>query len=104
EREDLAGEPFAVRLVGKGEPRPGMVEHMQAVAERRARPTLALASQLLPEEGARSLVLDDPDPHLVGDGDAAPVVPGGEMEGEVDAQRRLAGAAVAVDHHVAAFG
>ncbi len=38
------------------------------------------------------------------DRDAEPVVAGGEVEREVDRERRLAGAAVAVEHDVAALG
>ena len=73
-------------------------------AEWGAGPGFDFAIGFGPEQRPGAFVFDEEDGERSGDGDAEPVVAGGEVAGEVDCEGGFAGAAVAVDHDVASGG
>jgi len=83
---------------------PRILEQEQTAAERRSLPGAELPAQLRPEQSSRAFILDDADADGTTDPDAEPIVARHEVQREVDHHRRLAGAAVAVEHHVRVLG
>jgi hypothetical protein len=95
---DAGGQGFPVACGCEREQRPRVFQHIDGPRQLAVGPGGQLVSELHPELAAWPFVFDHEDVQRLGDGQAQPRLPGGQVEGQIDRQRGLACAAVAVQH------